>query len=136
MLKNDIFDCIKEKLGLKKSVPTKVTHIEIPVVNYIDGEETLEIDWEEGTKKQQTWANKIVKEFMKEAKQNIDDAVKEGAITEEQANDIKKALNKNIIYQDDANWWIDNQDKNFRKKLIEITAPSEELEKIMKKVAY
>ena len=134
--KNNVFAPILEKLGIGKKQPTQTTRIERPVKNFIDGEEELEMDWTEGSKKQQTWANKLVKEFMQEAKEDIDYAVKENAITQEQADMIKKEINKYIELQDDANWWIDNQDMNVRKKMIEITSASEELEKIIKRVAF
>ena len=120
--KNDIFASLKDKLGLGNKQPSKAEtiHFEMPVANYIDGEEKLEMDWEEGSKKQQTWANKLVKEFLQEVKEKIASAVKENSITQDQADMIKKAINKSIIYQDDANWWIDNQDMNIRKKMLVI----------------
>ena len=145
MKKNNIFASLfgigKKEVEQPSEQPTpqptpQSIRFEMPVANYIDGEDILEMDWEEGTKKQQTWANKLVKEFLKEIKGAINDAVKENAITQEQADLIKKEVNKNIIYQDDANWWIDNQYMNIRKKMLVITSASEDLEKIIKRVAY
>lgn len=134
-----IFDKISERQinkmveEARKNPPQKR-----PPKKYLEGEDVLEMEWEEGSKKQQSWANRLVREFIKEANTLIDENCEEGAITKEEADKLKYEINDTIELQDDANWWIDNQDMNIRKKMIEITyaESKEELKKIINRVAY
>lgn len=120
------------------ATPQQFAPTKKPVKKFLEGEDELVMDWEEGSKKQQAWANEIVKDFVQYSNQLIDDNVSEGAIAQEDAEALKYELNKTIELQDDANWWIDNRDLNIRKKMIEITYADskEELKKIINRIGY
>jgi len=133
-----IFDAISEKQINKVVEESRKNYQKPAPKKYLEGEDELEMDWEEGSTKQQSWANRLVKEFLKDANRIIDENMQEGAITQEEANKLKYEINDAIELQDDANWWIDNRDENIRKKMIEITyaESKEDLLKIIKRVAY
>lgn len=96
----------------------------------------IEIDWQEGSPKQISWAKDIVREFMRDAKQLIKEAKQEKLITKDEASTLVDALYDGISLQDDANWWIDNDSKTIRKLMLEVVGYDEELSKIIKKVPY
>lgn len=96
----------------------------------------IEIDWQEGSPKQISWAKDIVREFMRDAKELIKEAKQEKLITKDEASTLVDALYDGISLQDDANWWIDNDSKTIRKLMLEVVGYDEELSKIIKKVPY
>lgn len=108
----------------------------LDVSDHTDYESENGIIWEEGSEKQIAWAEKLVTGFLDKSREIINDASKNSSITSEEAEKLINALEGYVIYKDDANWWIDNRDLSIRKKMLELIAGDEELEKIIKRVAY
>lgn len=108
----------------------------LDVSDHTDYESENGIIWEEGSGKQIAWAEKLVTGFLDKSREIINDASNDNTITKDEASKLISELEYQVTNKDDANWWIDNRDLSIRKKMLELVAGDEELEKIIKRVAY
>lgn len=92
-----------------------------PMANVPDRISEEGICWSNGTDNQIDWAEDLVRGFMKKALEIIADAEEKGKITNEERIEITDDLENSIIYQSDANWWIDNRTTPIKDKMREIT---------------
>lgn len=112
-------DCYYCKFGA--AAQQAPTYRPQPMANVPDRISEEGICWTNGTDNQIDWAENLTRGFMKKALEIIADAEQDGKITNEERIEITDDLENSIIYQDDANWWIDNRNTPIKEKMKEIT---------------
>lgn len=94
------------------------------------------IEWKYGTDKQIDWAERLVRGLIKGANTYLEREVTKGQITDEEKDVVLISLDKNIIKNNDASWWIDNREEPILTKLEDICFSDPEAYKILQKTAY
>lgn len=92
------------------------------------------IEWETGSDNQVAWAEKIVQNAVKRLNNDISKAFENELITEAEGTELARVIEKAVLSEDDANWWIDNRTLNNEELLNELLEGYPEAISIVKKM--
>lgn len=115
----------KEKVKDNAKVNELADKIADAVVN-TKAKRTFTID--EGSDSQISWAYEVARKFKREFNEVLDKSFDKGNITEEEANKLAEAVEDEMYYKDDANWWIDTRFISAKKRTCELLEKRDELQ--------
>lgn len=73
------------------------------------------ITWQTGTDSQIDWAEDVVRKFMEQVNELIDEAIEKDKLGSDEGAELLSSIEYAITSKDDANWWIDNRSLGTKK---------------------
>lgn len=96
--------------------------------------ELFGMDFSEGSDAQISWAKDLVSKYVENLKYALKTSVEEERISQADADRLEQKILHEILYLDNASWWIDRRYYGFKKLSYTILEDEEELKDIMRNV--
>lgn len=112
----------------EKKVDPKVEEMASKIADAVvntPAKRTFTID--EGSESQISWAYEVARKFQKQFNEILNKTFEQELITEDEANELAKAVEDEMYYKDDANWWIDTREYTAKERACELLEERTEL---------